>query len=173
MRSTWWAMATERIVIVAGPRCGKSWMALELGGADPLMARANAYKGTLPIYCGDPLSKVKDPVRGVNYLPEELPFAGDYGAAQWVVDRWFAMPGPWICEGHVMARALRRWVSKEERIWSDSEGPPMSHFPRIIVLENQRDDCDVSPGQRAMHKGVMRVWASIANEFPEEMVEYR
>lgn len=160
---------TERIVIVGGPRTGKSWLAVVL----ELELAKRARVERVPVRCGDPLSKVKDPLPRVEYLPEDLPFAGDDGAAQWVAGSWFAMPGPWICEGHVMARALRRWLAKEERIWSDSEGPPMSHFPRIIVLENQRDDCDVSPGQRAMHKGVMRVWASIANEFPEEMVEYR
>lgn len=140
-----------RTVIVGGPRCGKSWLANDLSletteGHGPL--------GTAQIYCGDPLSKVKEPMPTVHYLPEGLPFSGDNGAAQWIVDNWFAMPGPWVCEGHVMARALRRWMN-------------VDCFPcdRIIVLENHHPLAEVTDHQRAMHKGVMKVWNEIASYY--------
>lgn len=156
----------SRIVIVGGPRCGKSWLAADLSlntteGSGPL--------GTSSIYCGDPLSKVKDPMPTVHYLPEGLPYSGDDGAAQWIVDNWFTMPGPWICEGHVTARALRRWLNAPEQY-----GSAHDHFPcdRVIVFENQRHDCDLKRGQVAMHKGVMTTWAKIADYF-EPIVEYR
>jgi len=148
-----------RTVIVGGPRCGKSWLAADLSlntseGSGPL--------GTAQIYCGDPLSKVKEPMPTVHYLPEGLPFSGDNGAAQWIVDNWFAMPGPWVCEGHVMARALRRWMHAPEQYGSADD-----HFPcdRIIVLENHHPLAEVTGQQRAMHKGVMKVWSEIASYY--------
>lgn len=142
-------MKTERVIIVGGPRRGKSTLALDLRQGDQ----------AVPIYCGDPMSKVKDPLTGVRYLPEGLPFAGDDGAAQWIADNWFTLPGPWVCEGHVMARALRRWVASHERV-------PEPKYPadRIIVLDHE-PWVESSKGQEAMHKGVMSVWQGIAHAF--------
>ena len=157
-------MATERIVIVGGPRTGKSWLAREMATKD----------GSFDRYCGDPQSKVKEPFGGVTYLPEGLAIEDE--STRWIVMNWFAKPGPWICEGWCMARALRKYLQVRDEIESYyGGGLKMKPGPcdRIIVLENQRDDCDVSPGQRAMHKGVMRVWASIVNNFPDSIVEYR
>jgi hypothetical protein len=139
-----------RTIIVGGPRTGKSWLAAKLANAGPNGVR---------VYCGDPLSKVKDPEPGVNYLPEWLPFAGDDGAAAWVVNNWFMLPGPWICEGHVMARAIRRWLE-----YAVTSAPVAD---RIIVLRNQRPGCNPTKGQVAMHKGVLKVWDEIAYCFPE------
>lgn len=153
------APVTERIVIVGGPRCGKSWLANELS---PKVAA----KGSLvaPIYCGDPLSKVKDPDMHVNYLPEGLSYSGDTGAAQWIVDNWLPMRGPWVLEGHVMARVLRRWMEQALLVWDFSE---QAGFPcdRVIVFESQRHDCDLKRGQIAMHRGVMSVWREISDYF--------
>jgi hypothetical protein len=153
-------VASERIVIVGGPRCGKSWLANELS---PKIADDGSL--VAPIYCGDPLSTVKDPCMYVNYLPNGLPYAGDDGAAAWVAEHWLSMRGPWILEGHVMARALRRWMHASDAV---------EEYPcdRIIVFEDQRHDCDLKRGQVAMHKGVMRVWAGIRNYF-DPITEYR
>jgi len=151
----------SRIVIVGGPRVGKSWLACKLGG-DEHGASLRVYCGTVPLFCGDPLSTVKEPIDGVAYLPEGLPYAGDTGAAQWIVDNWFSMRGPWVLEGHVMARALRRWLNAPEQY-----GSAHDHFPcdRVIVFENQRHDCDLKRGQVAMHAGVLKVWREIAYYF--------
>jgi hypothetical protein len=158
----------SRVVIVGGPRTGKSWLACKLGG-DENGAPTRVYCGTTPLRCGDPFSVVKEPIGGVEYLPEGLPFSGDTGAAQWIVDNWFQTQGPWICEGHVMARALRRWLNAPEQYGSADD-----HYPcdKIIVFENQRHDCDLKRGQVAMHTGVLRVWGEIASYF-EPIVEYR
>lgn len=133
-----------RVIIVAGPRRGKSTTASALG---------------LPIFCGDPLSKVKDPMEGVTYLPEDLPFAGDGGSSDYIATNWFSMPGPWVCEGHVMARALRRWVALKDR--------PKMPCDKIIVLDHAARIDSPLRGQEAMHKGVMKVWGEIAHHFKD------
>jgi hypothetical protein len=155
---------TKRVIIVGGPRRGKSTLALELGG-DPGAKGNNVYCGKVPIRCGDPLSKVKEPCVGVEYLPEGIPISGDDGAAQWVADNWFTLPGPWVCEGWVMARALRRWLGTFEQY--DYEGRRLARkapADSIIVLD-QPAWVEASKGQEAMHKAVMTVWGQIAHHF--------
>jgi len=169
-------MKTERIIIVAGPRRGKSTLAAQLSG-DKFEPQP---RPRVPIFCGDPLSTVKEPLPDVTYLPEGLPFSGDDGAAQWVADNWFSMPGPWICEGHVMARALRRWIGTCPPLQTEMrkgktgyEVVPTKHqFPadRIIVLDRPGFGMP-SKGQDAMHRGVMTVWRDIAHWF-EPITEY-
>lgn len=134
-----------RIVIVAGPSRGKSTLADKLHKAD----------GT-PVYCGDPESKVLYKKPYTIYLPERLPFAGDGGAADWIADHWFTKRGPWICEGHAMARALRRWI----------DAAPRGVMPcdKIIVLDHEAHRA-TTPGQEAMHRGVMKVWREIAGHY--------
>lgn len=144
-------------MIVAGPSRGKSTLAHSL----------HTEHG-LPVYCGDPASKVVYQKPHTHYLPEKLDFAGDGGASAWVCANWFTMPGPWICEGHVMARALRRWLNAPEQ-----SGSAPDHFPceRIIVLDKPAHRA-TNVGQEAMHKGVMKVWREIAHYF-DAITEYR
>jgi hypothetical protein len=96
-------------------------------------------------------------------LPEGLPFAGDGGGSDWVARNWLRQPGPWICEGHMMARALRRWLEQ------GNAGTPAD---RIIVL-----DCPAhrytGEGRERMHRGVIKVWYEIAHRFPAPIVEVR
>jgi hypothetical protein len=153
-------MTTERIVIVGGPRRGKSTLACQIHAES---------RGVVPIFCGDPLSKVKEPDQHFTYLPEDIPFSGDDGAAQWIADNWFPMPGPWVLEGHVMARALHRWASMH---WDERHGRVLrAPADRIIVLDRPGFGFP-SKKQNAMHKGVMTMWSMIAHYF-EPIVEYR
>ncbi len=133
----------ERIVIVGGPRCGKSTLAREL--------RAHGY----PTYCGDPLSKAKEPEDDVTYAPEGLGMGPE--ASRFVADVLFTMPGKWVCEGHIMARALRKWAS--EREWH------CMPCDRIIVLSDHHPLAAVSSAQAAMHRGVMTTWSEVADRF--------
>lgn len=126
-----------RIIIVGGPRLGKS-----------TLARSYRAKG-VPTFCGDPRELVKDPEPDVTYLPSGLDWSA--GSA-YVAERWFSMPGPWLCEGQVMARALRKW---------SGAGMPAD---RIIVLQGS-PHVAVTPGQAAMIKAVDTVWREIANRF--------
>lgn len=134
-----------RIVIIGGPSRGKSTLAHQLHS-----------RHGWPVYCGDPASKVVHQKPYTIYLPEGLDFAGDHGAAAYVSSVWFSMSSPWICEGHVMARALRRWHGEHQ-------GHP---FPcdRIIVLARDAHR-DTNRGQEAMHKGVMKVWSEIEHYY--------
>lgn len=150
-----------RIVIVGGPRRGKSTLALAF------------RKSGIPTFCGDPMSKVKEPEPDVCYLPEDIPFSGDDGAAAWIAGHWFTMPGPWVCEGHVMARALRRWHATMAP--HGHEYPVPRPCDRIIVLMGPAV-CEATNGQDAMHLGVMTVWGKIRHLFesvPGLVVEYR
>ena len=89
-----------RTIIIGPCRSGKSSLARELRSVG------------IPTFCGDPKSEAKDVEDDVTYLPEGLPISGKDGAAQWIADNWFTMPGPWCCESWVMARALRRWLAE-------------------------------------------------------------
>lgn len=141
-------MTTERVVIVGGPRCGKSWLAREL-----------ATESGAPRFCGDPKSLVKEPFGGVTYLPEGLAMEDE--STRYIAENWFSLPAPWICEGWIMARCLRKWMSL------------MQDYPcdRVIVFLEQRPEIELLPGQMAQHKGVLTVWNSISYYF-EPITEY-
>jgi hypothetical protein len=152
----------QRIVIVGGPSRGKSTLAHELWEQSFCQ---------VPVFCGDPASTVVYQKGYTTYLPEGLEFAGDNGAAAWVAANWFTMPGPWVCEGHVMARALRRWGAAHymgRDYTRTGDGMPCD---RIIVLDKPAHRPTTS-GQEAMHKGVMKVWSEIAHHF-EAITEVR
>ncbi len=136
-------LTAQRIVIVGGPRCGKSTLAREL--------RAQG----IPTYCGDPKSMVKEPEDGVIYLREGLGMGS--ASSQWVIDHWLPMPGPWVLEGHVMARVLRKW----------SDGRHWTHMPcdKVIVFRKQHKHAVTLTGQITQHKGVITVWDEIADRF--------
>lgn len=133
-----------RIIIVGGPRCGKS-----------TIARAYARRG-IPVFCGDPAHLVKDPEDGITYLPEGLTWSD--GSA-FVAQEWFTLPGPWVCEGQIMARALRKWLRTPT---------PADH---IVLLRDHHPKARPTPGQRAMHKAVMTVWREIAHKFTDITIE--
>lgn len=145
---------TERVIIVGGCRLGKSTLARSLG---------------LPIHCADPRSKVKDVEAGVVYLPESLPMAGDDGAAQWVADHWLTLPGPWVVEGWLTARVLRRWVKRWEGF--DENGVTAMPADRIILLTNE-PWVELKPGQASLNKAVATVWREIEDYF-SPITEFR
>lgn len=141
----------NRTVIIGGPGRGKSTL------AHTLRMQSARAGGQLPVYCGDPRSTVVYPLSYVTYLPEGLPFAGDDGAAAWIVQNWLSKPGPWVIEGHVMARVLRRWLDVR------APGDPFP-FDRVLVLDGPAHQ-RLTARQEGMHKGVMKVWKGIEPEF--------
>lgn len=146
-----------RVVIVGGPRCGKSHLA-------QWMRRAG-----WPTFCGDPRSKVKFPEPGVTYLPEEYASPGRWSdGSRFVVDSWLPMIGPWVLEGHMMARVLRKWLGARYEIEDARPGLKMNPYPcdRVIVFPTNHPDTSPTVEQRAMHKGVMKQWSDV-EEFYE------
>lgn len=139
---------SRRTLIIGGPFTGKSTMA-------PLIAALDDAK----IYCSDPRSKARDPQPNVTYLPEGLPWGGDGGAADYVAKAWLPMPGPWVLEGHAMARALARWLRAARK-------DEMYPCDRIIVLASPYVS---APGYRQvhwnMHRAVMAEWGIISHHF--------
>lgn len=144
-----------RTIIVGGPRCGKS-----------TLARTYRAQG-IPTFCGDPRSLVKEPEDGVTYLPEGLDWSD---GSEFVAEVWFKMPGPWVMEGQIMARGLRKWLRfhDADRFWQSGKPPA----DRIIVLQHARPECTLLPGQESMGKAVQTVWAQIGHRF-REITEYR
>jgi hypothetical protein len=143
-----------RTLIIGGPRCGKS-----------TLAREYRRRG-IPTYCGDPRSLCKEPEDGVIYLPEGLEWSE---GSRHVAEEWFSLPGPWVMEGQIMARAVRKWLwLRADRY----EGAVPLPADQIIVLQNPRPECDLLPGQLAMCKAVQTVWAQIG-ERCRSITEYR
>lgn len=134
-----------RIVIVGGPRRGKS-----------TLARSYREEG-IPTYCGDPASLVKDPEFGVTYLPDGLEWSE---CSAYVAERWLTQPGPWCCEGVVMARALRKFLANG----GDASGID------VVVIEAAHPDAEVTAGQEQFTKSVMTVWSEIAPHFPNARI---
>jgi hypothetical protein len=144
-------VTTERVVIVGGCRLGKSTLARSLG---------------LPIFCGDPSDKVKDFERGVTYLPSGLGFGSE--ASRWIVDNWLPMPGPWVLEGHVAARVLRKWLRLDVPNDDQREVYPCD---RVILLSND-PWVELLPGQARLNDSVAEQWAQIEDYF-EPITEVR
>lgn len=145
-------MSNDRIVIVGGPRCGKSQLAKAL--------RARGF----PTFCGDPHDKVKEPEPGVTYLREGMGMGSD--SSRYIVDNWLPMPGPWVLEGHIMARVLRKWL---DDVLSAEPGTEPNHgwpFDRIVVFDEQHPEADITAKQVAMHKGVIETtWRGVRDYF--------
>jgi hypothetical protein len=114
---------------------------------------------------------VKDVESGVTYLDAGMGM--DSASSRYIVDNWIPMPGPWVLEGHIMARVLRKWLDDEQGTHDPAElearGWPCD---RIIVLEEQRQELDLLPGQTRLHKTTMKQWAEIRDYF-EGMYETR
>jgi hypothetical protein len=122
-----------KTVIIGPPRTGKSTLARKL-------ARPT------DIYCSDHFSHTKEPIQGVNYLPERITILN---SGKYVAMRWLSLPDPWVIEGHAAARALRHWLSFNVTIPCD----------RIYVLT--RPKVETTDGQRKMGKGILTVWSHL------------
>ena len=129
-------MSERRIVIVGGPRCGKSTMARRL------------REEGVPTYCGDPKFTVKDPEAGVIYLPDYLSFTT---SADYVAREWLTKPGPWCCEGVIMARALRKLQRQNQGHLLKGVEVIYLDFPFVPL----------TAGQANMSKGITTVWFEI------------
>jgi GTPase SAR1 family protein len=128
----------RRIVIVGGPMAGKSTLARQL--------RTQGY----PTFCADPRTIARAPESDVTYLPSGLSWSG---ASGFVVGQWLPLPGPWVLEGHAMARALRKYLA---------QGRSPAPADRILVIRQPHPAAYVTPAQEVMTRAVLTVWDEIA-----------
>lgn len=130
---------TARVVIVGGPKRGKSTLSREF--------LANGFR----VFCTDQRSMVAEPIDGCTYLPEGLDWSA---SSAYVAEHWLTQPGPWVVEGVATARALRKWADAHE------SGLPCE---RIVFLRAPK--VTTTKPQEAMAKGIDTVWAGISKRF--------
>lgn len=119
-----------RTLITGGPRTGKTTMGLELAARD---GRRHL--------CTDPQDKCP---AGVAGTPLDLSWSE---CSLWVAQKWLDLPGPWVIEGVVVPRALRKWQALNE-----GKPPPCD---KLIVLTEQHQA--QTQGQQAMQKALLDV----------------
>jgi hypothetical protein len=114
----------SRFVVAGGPRSGKSHFAAKLSGY------------------------YRVPVHGTDEL-----LGLGWSESSEAASHWLDRPGPWICEGVAMPRALRKWLAR------NPEGVPAD----LVIWLNEPVERR-NPGQEAMAKGCATVWAEILPE---------
>ena len=117
-------LGAKRIAITGGPGVGKSTFALEL----------SALTGAVV--------KHGDRLMSLGWSPSSQ-----------AASLWFDSAGPWIIEGTVVPRALRKWLK------ANPEGRPID-----VLLFRDEPFRHLNPGQETMRKGVRSVLKEI---FPE------
>lgn len=131
-----------RIIILGAPRTGKSTLQAAMAEDHPELVRL----------CTDPAGDVKEPLAGVEYVPddcEQIQTFGKWsGASQYVADVFLERPGPWVLEGVGAARALRKWKGAHL-----GEKPPCD----LLLWLKNRPWVKHSRGQAAMSKGIHAV----------------
>lgn len=76
-----------------------------------------------------------------------------WSEASEAASKWFDEPGPWLCEGVAMPRALRKWLGR------NSAGAPAD----LVIWIGEPVVARVA-GQDAMAAGCLTVWREIRGE---------
>lgn len=113
-----------RIIIAGGPRAGKSTAARQLVAAH----HRRFHHG------------------------EEL-VGIEWSAGSEKASRWFDEPGPWLCENVAMARALRKWLTRNPH-----------GVPADLIIHMGGFCIEPLPGQARMAVGCRTVWNEIKPE---------
>lgn len=137
---------TSRLIIAGGPRTGKSTLARDLAARMSLKPNSETNDAIGAYGYGLP-------VRSTDDLLHKL----DWSATSAEVARWFDEGGPWIVEGVVAPRALRKWLA------AHPEGKPCDE-----LLYVQGAKVSQNAGQERMTKACWTVFAEI-----RESLEHR
>lgn len=121
----------DRLVIAGGPQAGKTTLADSI------------FRDWLTIHRSDDLK---------GYMWSE---------ASLVASTWLDEPGPWICEGVAMPRALRKWLARN----------PGDSKPADKILWLGEPVAPRSRGQHAMALGCDTVFRKILPELEQRGVE--
>ena len=119
-----------RTLITGWPRAGKSTLAAELATA----------RGITPI------------------ATDSLMNTHEWSEASEAISYWFDEPGPWIIEGVVVPRALRKWRKRHP-----GEAPP---FDEMIIMAQPKLE-DLKPGQISMGRGLDTVLIGMVEWFSD------
>ena len=87
----------------------------------------------------------------------------EWSDASLLASTWLEHPGPWVCEGVTMGRALRKWLGRH----------PGTLRPCDLVLWYGEPCVEVSDGQASMVKACATIWGQIAGELERRGVEIR
>jgi len=123
-----------RVVIVGGPRTGKSTLADRI--AAKYLQRPEQERQAMP---------------GLSLLrTDDLIQTHDWSEVSAIAADWLETPGAFVIEGVATARALRKWLAQ-------NPGTPLN---AVIVLTAKPFD-ELTKEQSAMDKGVSTVWNKI------------
>jgi hypothetical protein len=111
----------SRIIVAGGPRSGKTTFSFAL---------SRGYQ--IPVHGTDELRAL------------------EWSESSRVAATWFDRAGPWICEGVVVPRALRKWLA------ANPEGAPADFLIWVNAPVSER-----VRGQEAMAKGCATVFDEI------------
>jgi len=87
--------------------------------------------------------------------------AREWSESSLIASTWFDALGPWICEGVVMPRALRKWLA---RTGGDQKPADLIVYLDEPVVERSR-------GQHVMSKGCRTVFDEILPELKARGVQ--
>ena len=74
---------------------------------------------------------------------------------------WLDEPGPWICEGVTMIRAVRKWMK-------DNPEKPCDVLYFLVIPKEP-----LSPGQYTLAKGCQKIFNEIYDELIEREVDIK
>jgi len=86
-----------------------------------------------------------------------------------VVSEWFDRNDPWIIEGVVVPRALRKWKARLEAENADESRLSTPPFDKIIVVRYPRDT--LNSGQKIMGKQVLGLIDTYRDWIGERWIE--
>lgn len=94
---------------------------------------------------------------------DELVGKFEWSEASLLASTWLEHPGPWVCEGTTMVRALRKYLGRH----------PGTLRPCDLLLWYGKPVVEVSDGQEIMRKGHGTIWRQVLPELHRRGVEVK
>jgi len=82
---------------------------------------------------------------------------------------WLDEPGPWICEGITMVRAVRKWMAENPIDHNVTDLAPCD----LLIFIDRTSHSALKPGQLSLAKGCKTVYNQIHEELLTRGVETR